>query len=75
MHPFLKGLLVGLAAGAAVGLLLAPHKGTENRDLVRQRVQHAVAAGKKAAQEQDERLRARFHERIGLSEEKEPSQS
>ncbi len=75
MHPFLKGLLVGLALGAAVGLLMSPHKGAENRDMVHQRFQQAVAAGKKAALEQDERLRARFRQEIGLLEKKEPTPS
>jgi gas vesicle protein len=75
MHPFLKGFLVGLALGAAAGLLMTPHKGPENRDSVRQRFQQAVAAGKKAAQEQDDLLRTRFRERIGRREEKESSQS
>jgi len=74
MHPFLKGLLVGLAVGAAVGLLMAPHKGAENRELVRQRFQQAVESGQKAAQEQDERLRARFRQHISPAEEKETAQ-
>lgn len=68
MHSFLKGLLVGAAVGAAVGLLLAPHKGAENRQLARRRFEQAVAAGRQAAQDQDERLRARFHQQIGRLE-------
>ena len=75
MHPFLKGFIVGLCAGAAVALLLSPRKGTENRDFVRQRVQRALEAGKQAASEQDERLRAHFRQVIGVHEEKEPTQS
>ena len=72
MHPFLKGFLVGLAAGAAAGLLLTPRKGMENRAWVRQRVQLAVETGQKAAQDQEERLRARFHESIAGTERSQP---
>jgi len=77
MHPFLKGLLIGLAAGAAAGLLLTPRKGVENREFVRARVQQALASGRQAAQEQDERLRARFRQAIGVGQgsEKEPEPS
>jgi gas vesicle protein len=75
MHSFLKGFLVGLCASAAVALLLSPRKGAENRDLVRQRVQQALEAGRQAALEQDGRLRGRFRQAIGVSEEKEPTQS
>ena len=76
MYPFFRGFLVGLAVGAAVGLLMSPHKGVENRALARRQFEQAVAAGQKAAQEQDERLRARFRQQIGLGEgEEEPAQS
>ena len=75
MHPFVKGLFVGLVVGAAVGLLLSPRKGVENREFVRQRVQLAREAGKRATAEQDGRLRARFRQAIGVHDEKEPAQS
>jgi len=74
MHPFLKGLVVGILTGAAVGLLVAPGKGTENREFVRLRVQQALAAGRQAAQEQDQHLRARFRQTISPVKEKEPEQ-
>ena len=75
MHPFLKGLFVGLVVGAAVGLLLSPRKGVENREFVRQRVHLAREAGKRAAAEQDGQLRARYRQSIGVRDEKEPAQS
>ena len=75
MHPFLKGLLVGLAVGAAVGLLITPRKGKENREFVRQRIQQAQEAAKKATQDQEELLRTRFRTKIAGDEKKEPAES
>lgn len=75
MHPFFKGFLPGLFVGAAIGLLLSPHKGQENREFVRLRIREAVEAGRRAAQEQDEHLRTRFRQTIGTIVEKEPPRS
>ena len=38
---FLIGLLVGIAMGAAVGLLVAPQPGSETRRALRERVRRA----------------------------------
>ncbi len=73
MHPFWKGFLPGLLAGAAVGLLLAPRRGQETRALVRLRFQEAVTAGREAAQEQENLLRARFRRRIAAQPEEPPA--
>jgi gas vesicle protein len=40
---FLIGLLLGIAMGAAVGLLVAPQPGSETRRVLRDRVRRAGA--------------------------------
>lgn len=71
MHPFFKGLIVGLLVGAAVGLFVTPRSGVENREFVRRRLQYAQEVGRRAARQQDERLRSRFRQAIGRREEQE----
>jgi gas vesicle protein len=43
-HPLALGLLAGTAVGAAVGLLLAPRKGSETRKQVGEQLVHAKDA-------------------------------
>jgi gas vesicle protein len=38
---FLLGIILGIAAGAAIGLIVAPKSGRETRDALRRRVQTA----------------------------------
>lgn len=42
---FIIGLLLGIAAGAALGLVLAPQSGRETRDSLRKRVQQPSEDG------------------------------
>jgi gas vesicle protein len=46
---FLAGFFVGALTGAAVGLLLAPHRGSELQERIRARIDELVEEGQKAA--------------------------
>jgi gas vesicle protein len=37
---FIFGILLGIAAGAALGLIMAPQSGKETRESLRKRMQH-----------------------------------
>ncbi len=65
MPPFWKGFLAGLLVGAVAALLLSPGTGEENRSLLRQRLQEAQEAARKAAREQEKALRARYRYIVG----------
>jgi len=39
---FIIGVLLGIAAGAAVGLIMAPQSGKETRESLRKRMQQAT---------------------------------
>jgi gas vesicle protein len=62
---FILGILFGLAVGVIVALLFAPQSGNEMREklakqseLIRQRYDDAVAAGRETAQEAQEEVLA-----------------
>lgn len=40
---FIIGLLLGIAAGAALGLIMAPQSGKETRETLRKRVQQSTS--------------------------------
>ncbi|HVP04325.1 MAG TPA: YtxH domain-containing protein [Dehalococcoidia bacterium] len=42
---FIIGLLLGIAAGAALGLIMAPQSGKETRESLRKRVQSNTTDG------------------------------
>jgi gas vesicle protein len=44
-HPVAMGFLAGAAIGAGLGLLFAPHKGSETRHQLADRARHVGAAG------------------------------
>ncbi len=65
------GFLIGVLAGAAVGLLLAPKSGKETRDQLFgqggigsqvDRIKGAIGAGKDSAADQNEALRRKIEE-------------
>ncbi len=58
LFGFVRGMLIGGVIGAAAGLLLAPRPGKETQELIQQRIDTAITAGKQAAEEKRRELEA-----------------
>ncbi|OGO39819.1 MAG: hypothetical protein A2Z04_00475 [Chloroflexi bacterium RBG_16_57_9] len=56
MFAFLRGLVFGSVVGATTGLLLTPRSGEETRELIQDRIDDAISAGKQAAEEKRREL-------------------
>jgi len=69
MVSFAKGFLIGLLCGAAAALLLSPETGSENRARVQRRLGEALQAGRQAARNQEQRMRAHYRRSIGAASE------
>ena len=50
LFAFLRGLVIGGVVGATTGLLLTPRSGEETRELIQDRFDEAISAGKQAAE-------------------------
>jgi gas vesicle protein len=46
---FILGIIIGIAAGAALGLIIAPQSGRETRDALRKRMNAADEAAEPAS--------------------------
>jgi gas vesicle protein len=57
---FLAGFLVGVLAGGAAGLLLAPYGGTELQERIQVRFEELVEEGRKAATARQAELEAQL---------------
>ncbi|HID87004.1 MAG TPA: YtxH domain-containing protein [Anaerolineae bacterium] len=59
---FLAGLAFGCAVGLVLGLLWAPRSGEETKELIRSRLDEAMAEGRRAAEAKRAELLARLEE-------------
>jgi gas vesicle protein len=60
LAKFLEGLLLGTITGAALGLLMAPQKGQELQNDVRERINLVMEEGRRASAERRAELEAQF---------------
>jgi len=59
---FLAGFVLGSVVGGAVGLLVAPRKGSDTQALIRDRVSLVIEEGRRAADDRRAELEAQFAE-------------
>jgi gas vesicle protein len=57
---FTAGLLMGVLAGAAAGLLLAPQSGSELQEALSERLRMVIEEGQRAAAERRAELETQF---------------
>ena len=62
LFDFFYGLILGAAVGYTSGLFLTPRAGEENRRLIRQRLNDAIAEGQRAAEARRRELEAELRQ-------------
>ena len=62
IFKFLAGLAFGCAVGLLLGLFWAPQSGEETQELIKSRIDEAIAEGKRAAEAKQAELLARLEE-------------
>jgi len=60
LFAFLRGLVIGGVVGGIAGLLLTPRSGEEMRELIQDRIDEAISAGKQAAENKRHELESQL---------------